>query len=164
MQNHDKETRYLLQYVQPALLGLMDGSVSTLAPLFAAAELTGSSWQAFVIGFVASLGAGISMGLSEAVSDDGALTGRGGAWLRGGITGLATFVGGMLHTLPFLLSNLTLALTLATIIVVIELGVISWIKFRFMKAPFGKTALQVMVGGVIVFIAGVWMGSWGAGH
>src|SRR5919201_3346717 len=100
-----ERTRLVLQVVQPGLLGLMDGSVSTLAPLFAAAALTGRAHAAFFVGLAASLGAGISMGLAEALSDDGTVTGRGGPWLRGAITGIATAIGGMLHTFPFLIPS-----------------------------------------------------------
>lgn len=159
-----QDRRFLLQVVQPALLGLMDGSVSTLAPLFAAAELTGSSMKAFVVGLAASFGAGISMGLAEALSDDGAMTGRGHPWLRGGITGLATVVGGMLHTLPFLIPDLATALMVASMVVVVELFAIAYIRFHFMDTPLGRTAVQVVLGGAFVFFAGLWMGSIGAGH
>src|SRR5690348_2111849 len=118
--HHSAERRFVLQKVQPALLGLMDGSVSTLAPLFAAAGLTGDAHKAFFVGLAASVGAGISMGLAEALSDDGSVTGRGGPVMRGGITGLATVIGGMLHTFPFLISNLTVALHLAYVVVMLE--------------------------------------------
>ena len=157
-------TEFVLKVVQPALLGLMDGSVSTLAPLFAAAELTGSSQQAFVVGAAASIGAGISMGLSEAISDDGEVTGRGGAVVRGTITGLATFLGGMLHTLPFLIPDIQVALITASIIVVAELFTIAWIKWRYMRGSFGRTVVQVVVGGLVVFFTGLWMGQWGGFH
>ncbi len=158
------DRRFLLQVVQPALLGLMDGSVSTLAPLFAAAELTGSSMQAFVVGLAASVGAGISMGLAEALSDDGAVTGRGHPWLRGGITALATVVGGMMHTMPFLIPDLTTALLVASVVVVMELFTIAYIRFHFMDTPLGRTAVQVVLGGAFVFFVGLWMGNMGVGH
>ncbi len=155
--------RFVLQTVQPALLGLMDGSVSTLAPLFATAALTGSGKKAFVVGVAAAVGAAISMGLAEALSDDGKLTGRGHPWLRGAITGVATMVGGMLHTLPFLIPDLQTALPIAYAVVVLELVTISYIRFRYMRSPLGSTIVQVVLGGGAVFLAGVWMGSWGAG-
>ena len=149
---------FVIQKVQPALLGLMDGSVSTLAPLFATAGLTGHPMDAFFVGLAASLGAGISMGLAEALSDDGTVTGRGNPVSRGIITGMATTIGGMLHTLPFLLSNIQLALHTAYIVVVIELLAIAFIRFQFMKTPLAKTILQVIVGGAIVFAIGLWLG------
>lgn len=154
---------FVLQKVQPALLGLMDGSVSTLAPLFAAAELTHSAHKAFYVGLAASLGAGISMGLAEALSDDGAVTGRGNPWSRGIITGLATTLGGMLHTLPFLIVTLSVALHLAYGVVVVELLAIAYIWYRFMKTPLAATIGQVIVGGAIVFAVGLWLGHLGAG-
>jgi erythrin-vacuolar iron transport family protein len=154
---------FVLQKVQPALLGLMDGSVSTLAPLFAAAGLTGKPMDAFLVGLAASVGAGISMGLAEALSDDGKVTGRGSPILRGAITGAGTIVGGMLHTLPFLSSNLRLALHMAYVVVVFELLAISYIRFRYMHTPLAKTILQVVVGGSIVFAIGLWMGRLGSG-
>lgn len=153
--------RFVLQVVQPALLGLMDGSVSTLAPLFAAAAMTGSARQAFVVGLAASVGAGISMGLAEALSDDGELTGRGHPWLRGFVTGLATVVGGMLHTLPFLVDNLHLALSMAYVVVVVELLAIALIRWHYMRSPLGRTVVQVLIGGALVFFAGIFMGRWG---
>jgi VIT1/CCC1 family predicted Fe2+/Mn2+ transporter len=160
----EADSRFVLQVVQPALLGLMDGSVSTLAPLFAAAALTGSPREAFIVGMAASIGAGISMGLAEALSDDGHTTGRGHPWMRGAITGAATIVGGTLHTLPFLLSSLELALTMAYVVVAVELVAIAYIRYRFMKSPLGKTVVQVLLGGGLVFLTGLWMGSWGGGH
>lgn len=152
----------MLQKVQPALLGLMDGSVSTLAPIFAVAGLTGKSIDAFYVGLAASVGAGISMGLAEALSDDGKVSGRGGPVSRGAITGFATIVGGMLHTLPFLMTDLRIALWTAYAVVIIELLAIAWIRFRFMKSPLVPTILQVVVGGGIVFAVGVWLGKLGA--
>jgi len=157
------EAEFVLQKVQPALLGLMDGSVSTLAPLFAAAGLTHSAHAAFFVGLAASVGAGISMGLAEALSDDGSVTGRGNPWVRGLITGGATTIGGMLHTLPFLLTNLTYALHVAYSVVGFELLVIAYIRFRFMKTSLASTIFQVIVGGGIVFALGVWLGRMGAG-
>jgi VIT1/CCC1 family predicted Fe2+/Mn2+ transporter len=152
---------FVLQKVQPALLGLMDGSVSTLAPLFATAGLTHSSHKAFLVGLAASAGAGISMGLAEALSDDGSITGRGKPVVRGSITGLATTMGGMLHTLPFLIPDLVIALRTAYIVVICELLAIAYIRFKFMKSPPGKTILQVIIGGGIVFILGILLGRLG---
>ena len=156
------EHAFVLQKVQPALLGLMDGSVSTLAPLFAAAELSRSAWTAFLVGLAASVGAGISMGLAEALSDDGTVTGRGNPWSRGAVTGTATILGGMLHTLPFLIPNLAISLRLAYVVVVFELLVIAWIRWKFMQTPLGKTVAQVIVGGGIVFFIGLLLGKLGA--
>jgi VIT1/CCC1 family predicted Fe2+/Mn2+ transporter len=152
---------FVLQKVQPALLGLMDGSVSTLAPLFAAAGLTHESHKAFLVGLAASVGAGISMGLAEALSDDGLVTGRGNPLVRGSITGFATTLGGMLHTLPFLMSNLVIALRIAYIVVVLELITIAYIRFKFMKSSPGRTIVQVIIGGGIVFMIGILLGRLG---
>ena len=163
VEEKEADAQFVLQKVQPALLGLMDGSVSTLAPLFAAAGLTHSSHKAFFVGLAASVGAGISMGLSEALSDDGEVTGRGKPVLRGAITGVATTLGGMLHTLPFLILALSLALHLAYGVVVFELIAIAYIRYRFMKTPLAQTVLQVIVGGGIVFAIGIWLGKIGAG-
>ena len=160
---HHPDHAFVLQKVQPALLGLMDGSVSTLAPLFAAAGLTGDSYKAFYVGLAASVGAGISMGLAEALSDDGTVTGRGSPWTRGAITGAATILGGMLHTLPFLLPNLRVALHAAYAVVVVELLAIAYIRYKFMKTPLVSTVVQVIVGGGIVFAIGIWLGHLGAG-
>jgi hypothetical protein len=153
---------FVLQKVQPALLGLMDGAVSTLAPLFAAAGLSGNPSSAFFVGLAASLGAGISMGLAEALSDDGTMTGRGHPVLRGAITGIATAIGGMLHTFPFLLSNLQLALNIAYGVVVAELLAIAFIRYKFMQTGLLVTIGQVIVGGGIVFAIGIWLGRIGA--
>ncbi len=160
---HTKETdaQYVLQKVQPGLLGLMDGSVSTLAPLFAAAGLTNQSHKAFFVGLAASVGAGISMGLAEALSDDGEVTGRGNPVTRGAITGFATALGGMLHTLPFLIEDLHVALNFAYGVVAFELIVIAIIRYKFMKSPLWSTVMQVIVGGGIVFFLGVWLGKLG---
>ena len=157
------ESQFILQKVQPGLLGLMDGSVSTLAPIFAAAGLTHSSHSAFFVGLAASVGAGISMGLAEALSDDGEVTGRGKPITRGLITGVATALGGMLHTLPFLIATLAVALHLAYGVVVVELLAIAYIRYRFMKSPLAQTVIQVIVGGGIVFAIGLWLGKIGAG-
>ncbi len=153
---------FVLQKVQPALLGLMDGSVSTLAPIFAAAGLTQKPLTAFYVGLAASVGAGISMGLAEALSDDGKVTGRGSPITRGAITGMATTIGGMLHTFPFLLHDLRLSLHIAYIVVVFELLVIAYIRYKFMRTPLAETIVQVIVGGGIVFAIGVWLGQLGA--
>jgi VIT1/CCC1 family predicted Fe2+/Mn2+ transporter len=153
----------VLQEIQPGLLGLMDGSVSTLAPIFAAAGLTGRPLSAFFVGLAASLGAAISMGLSEALSDDGTVTGRGGPLRRGAITGVATGIGGMLHTLPFLLSDLGIALKVAYAVVAFELIAIAYIRYRFMGGKLASTVVQVVIGGGIVFAIGVWLGRIGAG-
>ena len=150
---------FLLQIVQPGLLGLIDGSISTLAPLFAAAFATHNSWKAFLVGLAASVGAGISMGFAESQSDDGSLTGRGSPWLRGAITGLMTTAGGIGHTLPFLLSNFHVAILVAVIIVAVELAVISYVRHRYMDTPFLQASFQVVVGGVLVLLAGILIGS-----
>jgi erythrin-vacuolar iron transport family protein len=147
-----------LRVVQPALAGLMDGSVSTLAPIFAAAVATQRSHTALIVGVAAATGAGISMGFSEALSDDGEVTGRGHPVRRGVITGLATFVGGILHTLPFLMADFHVALALAIGIVCVELVIISLIRHRFFQIPRSRSALQVMLGGGLVFIAGILLG------
>jgi hypothetical protein len=137
----------------------MDGSVSTLAPLFAAAFATGHSWSAFVVGLAASIGAGISMGFAEALSDNGSLTGRGAPWIRGGICGLMTTLGGIGHTLPFLIPNFWTAMSIAIAVVVVELAVISWIRWKYMDTPPISAAFQVMFGGALVFATGVLIGS-----
>ncbi len=153
---------FVLQAIQPSLLGLMDSSVSTLAPIFAAAGLTSRPLSAFFVGLAASLGAAISMGLSEALSDDGSITGRGGPLRRGAITGVATGLGGMLHTFPFLVPNLGLALKLAYVVVMCELIAIAFIRYRFMGGKLANTILQVVIGGGIVLAIGVWLGRIGA--
>jgi rubrerythrin len=150
---------FVLQIVQPGLAGLMDGSVSTLAPVFAAAFATRNSWDAFLVGLAASIGAGISMGFAEALSDDGSLTGRGHPWVRGAICGAMTALGGVGHTLPFLIPSFRVAMTLAFFVVVVELGVITWIRHRYMDTPTFSAALQVGLGGVLVFVTGVLIGS-----
>jgi rubrerythrin len=150
---------FVMQIVQPGLTGLMDGSVSTLAPVFAAAFATQSSHAAFLVGLAASLGAGISMGFAEAVSDDGSLTGRGKPLLRGIVCGLMTTAGGIGHTLPYLIPNFRTATALAVVVVAIELLLISWIRNRYMDTPFLRAAFQVIVGGACVFIVGILIGS-----
>jgi len=150
---------FVLQYVQPGLAGLMDGSVSTLAPLFAAAFATHNTWATFLVGLAASIGAGISMGFAEALSDDGSLTGRGTPWIRGTVCGLMTTIGGIGHTLPYLIPHFWTATTIAIVVVIIELWAISWIRTRYMDTPFLQAAFQVVVGGVLVFLAGIIIGS-----
>ena len=150
---------FVLQYVQPGLAGLMDGSVSTLAPLFAAAFATHQPWETFLVGMAASVGAGISMGFAEALSDDGSLTGRGSPWLRGTVCGVMTTLGGIGHTLPYLIPNFWTATILAIAVVIVELAVISWIRWRYMDTPFLSAAFQVMVGGALVFAAGILIGN-----
>jgi erythrin-vacuolar iron transport family protein len=150
---------FVLQIVQPGLAGLMDGSVSTLAPVFAAAFATHNSWAAFLVGLAASLGAGISMGFAEALSDDGSLTGRGHPWIRGVICGAMTTLGGVGHTLPFLIPSFRVAFMLAFAVVVVELGVITWIRHRYMDTPVVSAGLQVFVGGALVFLTGVLIGN-----
>ena len=150
---------FVLQIVQPGLAGLMDGSVSTLAPVFAAAFATHSSKDALVVGLAASLGAGISMGFAEALSDDGTLTGRGHPWARGVICGLMTAVGGIGHTLPFLIPEFHAAMVAAVVVVIAELAIISWIRNRYMDTPPLSAALQVGLGGALVFLTGVLIGS-----
>jgi erythrin-vacuolar iron transport family protein len=150
---------FVLQIVQPGLAGLMDGSVSTLAPVFAAAFATKSSHDAFLVGLAASIGAGISMAFAEALSDDGSLTGRGRPVLRGAVTGLMTAAGGIGHTLPFLIPNFHVAFIAAVVVVAVELAVIAWVRNRYMDTPLLSAAFQVVVGGVLVFIAGIAIGA-----
>jgi hypothetical protein len=150
---------FVLQYVQPGLAGLMDGSVSTLAPLFAAAFATHSTWETFLVGMAASVGAGISMGFAEALSDDGSLTGRGAPVVRGAVCGVMTAIGGLGHTLPYLIPNFWTATALAIAVVVVELVAISYIRHHFMDTPFLQATFQVVVGGALVFIAGILIGS-----
>jgi erythrin-vacuolar iron transport family protein len=150
---------FLLQVVQPGLVGLMDGSVSTLAPVFAAAFATRNTWDAFLVGMAASVGAGISMGFAEALSDDGSLTGRGHPLVRGLICGAMTALGGVGHTLPFLIPSFRSALAVAFVIVLVELAVITWIRHRYMDTPTVSAAMQVALGGALVFATGVLIGS-----
>lgn len=152
-------TIFMLQIVQPGLAGLMEGSVSTLAPVFTAALATRSSWDAFLVGLAATIGAGISMGFAEALSDDGSLTGRGHPWMRGLVCGSMTGLGGIGHTLPFLIPNFHLALTVAVIVVVLELSVIAWVRHRYMDIPIFSAATQAVIGGALVFATGVLIGS-----
>jgi erythrin-vacuolar iron transport family protein len=150
---------FVLQIVQPGLAGAIDGSISTLAPVFAAAFATQKPHDALLVGLAASAGAGISMGFTEALSDDGSLTGRGHPWVRGVICGVMTALGGIGHTLPFLISNFRLALWAAGAVVIAELGLITWVRRRFMDTPWVSAALQVGLGGVLVFITGALIGS-----
>lgn len=150
---------FVLQIVQPGLAGLMDGSVSTLAPVFAAAFATQKSWDAFLVGLAASVGAGISMGFAEALSDDGSLTGRGHPWIRGIVCGLMTALGGIGHTLPFLIPEFHAAMTVAIVIVLLELGSITWIRHHYMDTPPLSAAVQVGLGGALVFLTGILIGS-----
>jgi VIT1/CCC1 family predicted Fe2+/Mn2+ transporter len=154
-----QEHAFLLRVVQPALAGLMDGSVSTLAPLFATAFATQNPHTTLVVGMAAAVGAGISMGFSEGLSDTGELTGRGHPFRRGAITGVATFVGGILHTLPFLSPDYWAGLVIASGVVGVELLAIAWIRNRFFGTPLGRSVLHVVVGGLLVFGAGVALGS-----
>jgi len=150
---------FVLQYVQPGLAGLMDGSVSTLAPLFAAAFATHNTWATFLVGLPASVGAGISMGFAEALSDDGSLTGRGAPLVRGTVCGLMTALGGLGHTLPYLIPNFWTATVVAITVVAVELLAISYIRNRFMDTPLLAATFQVVIGGVLVFAAGILIGS-----
>jgi len=154
-----KRRQFVLQIVQPGLAGLMDGSVSTLAPVFAAALATHQPKDAFLVGMAASLGAGISMGFAEALSDDGSLTGRGHPWLRGLVCGAMTTLGGVGHTLPFLIDSFTVAMTAAICVVVAELGAITWVRNRYMDTPVLSAATQVGLGGALVFLTGILIGS-----
>jgi rubrerythrin len=150
---------FVLQYVQPGLAGLMDGSVSTLAPLFAAAFATHETWATFLVGLAASVGAGISMGFAEALSDDGSLTGRGAPVVRGTVCGLMTALGGLGHTLPYLIPNFWTATVIAIAVVAVELAAISYIRNRFMDTPLLAATFQVVIGGMLVFAAGILIGN-----
>jgi erythrin-vacuolar iron transport family protein len=162
-EDRTRHRMFVLQYVQPGLAGLMDGSVSTLAPLFAAAFATHQNWETFLVGLAASIGAGISMGFAEALSDDGSLTGRGSPWLRGGICGVMTTIGGLGHTLPFLVPDswpnaFWIATTIAGAVVFVELWAIAWVRARYMDTPFLQAVFQIVLGGVIVLAAGILIG------
>ncbi|MEQ1712417.1 MAG: iron exporter MbfA [Hyphomicrobium sp.] len=150
---------FVLQYVQPSLTGLIDGSISTLAPIFAAAFATHNTWQTFLVGMAASIGAGISMGIAEAMSDDGMISGRGHPWMRGAITGLMTAIGGLGHTLPYLIPDFWTATGVAAVVVAIELWIIAWIRARYMDTPFWRASVEVVIGGLIVFAVGILIGS-----
>ncbi|MBY0559708.1 iron exporter MbfA [Hyphomicrobium sp.] len=150
---------FVLKYVQPGLTGLIDGSISTLAPIFAAAFATHNTWQTFLVGIAASVGAGISMAFAEALSDDGEISGRGHPWLRGSVTGLMTAFGGIGHTLPYLIPDFWTATTIAVSVVLIELWIIAGIRSRFSETRFWRAASEVVVGGLIVFMVGILIGS-----
>ncbi len=150
--------QFILTWVQPGLAGLMDGSVSTLAPIFATAFATQNTWTTFLVGLAASVGAGISMGFTEAAHDDGVLSGRGSPWKRGLASGVMTTVGGLGHALPYLIPDFWTATTIAMIVVFVELWAIAWIQNRFMETPFVRAALQVVLGGALVFAAGALIG------
>jgi rubrerythrin len=156
-EEHERR-RFILQIIQPGLIGLMDGSVSTLAPVFAAAFATHNSWNAFVVGLAASIGAGISMGFAEALADDGKLSGRGAPLLRGLVCGLMTVAGGIGHTLPYLIPNFYTATVVAICVVVVELMTISWVQWRYMDVPPLSAAAKVMIGGALVLAAGILIG------
>jgi VIT1/CCC1 family predicted Fe2+/Mn2+ transporter len=157
---HESERRlFVLQIVQPGLAGLMDGSVSTLAPLFAAAFATRGSWPTFLVGLAAAIGAGISMGFAEALSDNGSLTGRGSPWLRGLVCGAMTALGGLGHALPYILPDFWTATSIAVAVVAVELAVIALIRNRYMDTPLLAAAFQIVVGGLLVFGTGILIGS-----
>ncbi|HET8727254.1 MAG TPA: ferritin family protein [Alphaproteobacteria bacterium] len=151
--------QFVLTWVQPGLAGLMDGSVSTLAPIFAAAFATGDTWQTFLVGLAASVGAGISMGFTEAASDDGTISGRGSPLKRGLASGVMTAIGGLGHALPYLIPDFRTATTIAMIVVFVELWAIAWVQERFMETPFWRAALQVVLGGSLVFASGILIGN-----
>lgn len=155
----ESHRQFVLTWVQPGLAGLMDGSVSTLAPIFAAAFATGDTWQTFLVGLAASVGAGISMGFTEAASDDGTISGRGSPGKRGVASGVMTAVGGLGHALPYLIPDFWTATIIAMVVVFIELWAIAWIQNRYMDTPFFRAALQVVVGGALVFAAGILIGN-----
>jgi erythrin-vacuolar iron transport family protein len=158
-EEQSRRRMFMLQIIQPGLAGLMDGSVSTLAPIFAAAFATHTSRAALLVGLAASLGAGISMAFAEALSDDGSLTGRGRPYVRGAVTGAMTAAGGLGHSLPFLLSNFHAAFTVALAVVIVELAAISYVRHRYMDTPLLSSAFQVIVGGATVFAVGILIGS-----
>ncbi len=151
--------QFVLTWVQPGLAGLMDGSVSTLAPIFATAFATQDTWTTFLVGLAASVGAGISMGFTEAASDDGQISGRGSPWKRGFASGIMTTIGGLGHALPYLIADFWTATVVALVVVFIELWAIAWIQNRYMQTPFVKAVFQVVVGGALVFAAGALIGS-----
>jgi rubrerythrin len=159
VEDAEAHRQFVLTWVQPGLAGLMDGSVSTLAPIFAAAFATGNTWETFLVGLAASVGAGISMGFTEAASDDGTISGRGSPFKRGLSSGVMTAIGGLGHALPYLISDFWTATTIAMIVVFIELWAIAYIQKRFMETPFWRAVLQVVLGGSLVFGAGILIGS-----
>ena len=160
-QEEDRTERrqFILTYVQPGLAGLMDGSVSTLAPIFAAAFATGNTWQTFLVGLAASIGAGISMGFTEVASDDGVISGRGSPVKRGVVTGLMTTAGGLGHALPYLIPHFWTATTIAIVVVFVELWIIAYIQNRYMETPWSRATFQVVLGGALVFAAGMLIGN-----
>jgi erythrin-vacuolar iron transport family protein len=158
-EGQEEKRQFVLRYVQPGLAGLIDGSVSSLAPIFAAAFATHNTWQTFLVGMAASVGAGISMGMTEAMSDDGVLTDRGDPWKRGAVTGLMTTLGGLGHTLPYLIPNFQIATTVAIAVVMVELWLIAWIRARYMETPFWRAAFEIVIGGLLVFTVGIAIGS-----
>lgn len=157
-ENRAAKRQFILTWVQPGLAGLMDGSVSTLAPIFATAFATQDTWTTFLVGTAASVGAGISMGFTEAAHDDGVLSGRGSPWKRGLASGVMTTLGGMGHALPYLIPDFWTATSVAMIVVFVELWAIAWIQNKFMETPFLRAAMQVVLGGALVFAAGVLIG------
>ena len=157
-EDETKKRLFVLQIVQPGLAGLIDGSISTLAPIFAAAFATHNSWDAFLVGLAASIGAGISMGLTEALSDDGEITGRGHPWVRGAACGLMTMIGGLGHTLPYLIKDFWTATAIAGVVVAIELAAIAYIRWKYMETPFTSALVQVVLGGALAVLVGVWIG------
>jgi VIT1/CCC1 family predicted Fe2+/Mn2+ transporter len=158
LSNETMKRDLVLHIIQPGLAGLMDGSVSSLAPVFAAAYATHNSHTTFIVGLATAAGAGISMAFSEALSDDGKLSGRGNPWKRGLASGLMTFAGALGHTFPFLIGNFSVAMMISTVIVAIELLAIALIRHRYMQTPLVKTLVQVFAGGIIVFLAGMFIG------
>ncbi|GHC47602.1 iron exporter MbfA [Neogemmobacter tilapiae] len=157
-EDQGERRQFILTWVQPGLAGLMDGSVSTLAPIFATAFATQNTWTTFLVGLAASVGAGISMGFTEAAHDDGVLSGRGSPWKRGFASGVMTMLGGLGHALPYLIPDFWTATTVAMVVVFVELWAIAWIQNRYMETPFLRAALQVVLGGALVFAAGALIG------
>ncbi len=149
---------FVLQIVQPGLAGLIDGSISTLAPIFAAAFATHNTWDAFLVGLAGSIGAGISMGLTEALSDDGEITGRGHPWIRGAVCGVMTTVGGLGHTLPYLIKDFWTATATAGVIVAFELAAIAYVRWKYMETPFTSALVQVVIGGILALLVGIKIG------
>jgi erythrin-vacuolar iron transport family protein len=158
-ESQTERRQFILTYVQPGLAGLMDGSVSTLAPIFATAFATQDTWTTFLVGLSASVGAGISMGFTEAAHDDGKISGRGSPVKRGLASGIMTAIGGLGHALPYLIPHFWTATTIAAVVVVVELFVITWIQNKYMETPWLRAALQVLVGGSLVLAAGVLIGN-----
>jgi erythrin-vacuolar iron transport family protein len=153
-----KKRLFVLQIVQPGLAGLIDGSISTLAPIFAAAFATHNTHDAFLVGLAASVGAGISMGLTEALSDDGEITGRGRPWIRGVVCGVMTAIGGLGHTLPYLIKDFWTATAIAGVIVAFELAAIAYVRWKYMETPFTSALIQVVIGGTLALLVGIKIG------